>query len=198
MKKILSLVAIISIVSFGCSTKSKTAYEKIDKESKYAEEFKNAPEWVLNPSSVSKFAAVGSAKIGKAGLNFARTEALANARDELARQIQVKVKNLVGNFVQTTGAGSQETVDKITRTVSKQITNQVLIGSRQKDIWISPKNELFVLVVLDKDAAKKLAKYIEDTIVTSYKNNQALWQQFQAKRGFEELDKEIQKEFYGY
>ncbi len=209
MKKSLVLPGIlaVSVLSFSCSSKKETvsmnlqnSYQdsyksSVDEGSKYSKELAKAPRWVLDPSSVSKFAAVGSAKIGAAGFNFARTEALANARDELARQIQLKVKNFVRTSVETTGVGDSETVDRVVGTASKQVTRQVLIGSRQKAMWISPNDELFVLVELDEKYVKDLGKYLKEAIITSYKNDRALWQKFQSKKLMEELEEEIKKEF---
>jgi hypothetical protein len=99
---------------------------------------------------------------------------------------------MVKNFTQATGVGDDQTVDKVSAQVSKQIANETLNGSRQKDIWMSPCNELYVLVVLDPATVQEYAK---QAVQSSYKNDQALWQQFQAKKAYEELDQEIQKEF---
>ena len=160
----------------------------------WANEFANAPKWVLNPEMEGGLAAVGSAKIGAAGIQFARTEALANARDELARMLSVKVKNMVKNFTQQIGVGDDQTVDKVSVQVSKQVTAQVLNGSRQKDMWISPSGELYVLVVLDPASVQEAVK---QATLSSFKKERALWQQFQAKKAYEELDREIEKEFGG-
>ncbi|RLJ70626.1 LPP20 lipoprotein [Hydrogenivirga caldilitoris] len=156
---------------------------------------KDAPAWVLNPQvEGSKVAAVGSAKIGKAGLQFARTEALANARDELARMIEIRVKNMVKNFMQVTGVGDAETVDRVSVQVSKQVAYQTIRGSKQVAIWQSPCAELFVLVGVDPQMVKD---FIKTQVETSLRNEQALWQLYQAKKAHEELDKEIEKEFKG-
>ncbi|NPA42093.1 MAG: hypothetical protein GXO18_07475 [Aquificae bacterium] len=156
---------------------------------------KGAPKWVLNPqASGVKVSAVGSARIGKAGLQFARTEALSNARDELARMIEIRVKNMVKNFMQVTGIGDNETVDRVSVQVSKQVAYQTIRGSRQLTLWKSPCNELFVLVGVDPDMVKR---FIKSQVETSLKNEQALWQLYQAKKAYEELDREIEKEFKG-
>jgi len=186
---------ILALFIASCSKKEvsqKAEPVKKIQNSKWENEFKNAPAWVLNPESIGGLAAVGSAKIGKAGIQFARVEALANARDELARQISVKVKNMVKNFTQVTGVGDEESVDKVSVQVSKQITSQALQGSRQKDMWISPSGTLYVLVIVDPESVKELVK---QQTLTSFKKDKALWQQFQAKKAYEELEKEIQKEF---
>ncbi len=193
MKK--TLVSVIMLV--GCAVAlagcggSKTT--KIDNK-QIATEFANAPSWVLDGggSMEGGIAAVGSAAVGKAGMNFARTEALANGRDELARQLSLKVKNMVKNFTQTTGLGDSETVDKVSSQVSKQVANQTINGSRQKDSWISPSANLYILVAVDSSIAKDA---IKNAVQTSLRNEQALWQQFQAKKAYDDLDKEIEKEF---
>ena len=192
MKKavsVLTILAALSMLITGCG--GKTEVKKIQ-EPGLAKEFANAPKWVLNPAMEKTLCAAGSAKVGPAGMQFARTEALANGRDELARIISVKVKNLVSNFAGATGIGDDQTVDKVSKQVSKQVASQTLNGSRQKDLWVSPGGDVYILVVIDPEVVKEAVK---NSVQTSYKNEQALWQQFQAKKGHEELDKEIEKEF---
>ncbi len=156
---------------------------------------KGAPAWVLNPQvEGAQIAAVGSARVGKAGLQFARTEALANARSELARMMEVRVKDMVKNFMQVTGIGDAETVDRVSVQVSKQVAYQTINGSKQVSIWMSPCRELFVLVGVDPEMVKN---FIKTQVETSLKKEQALWQLYQAKKAFRELDKELEKEFKG-
>lgn len=189
MKKLLSVtVAVIfaGVVLTGCKSTGQVQNEE------WKAEFKNAPSWVLNPEAEEGISAAGSAKLGKAGMSFAKVEALANGRDEVARIMSIKVKNMVKNFTQVTGIGDDQVVDKVSSNVSKQLASQVLSGSRQKNLWISPGGTLYVLVVLDtasvKDAVKK-------SVNTSYKNEKALWQQFQSKKAQDELAMEVDKEF---
>ncbi|RMD46810.1 MAG: hypothetical protein D6834_01890 [Aquificota bacterium] len=195
MKKLaVFLLAVgIPLLLDSCGKKEEPKPEKVQAP-QWKNEFANAPKWVLNPQMEGGLSAVGSAKIGRAGMQFARTEALANARDELARQLQVKVKNMVKNFTQQIGVGDEQTVDKVSVQVSKQVTSTVLQGSRQKDMWISPSGELYVLVVLDPASVKEAVK---QATLSSLKNERALWQKFQAKKAYEELDREVEKEFGG-
>jgi len=150
-----------------------------------------APMWVLDPTVEGGIAAVGSAQQSPGGFQFQKTEALANARDELARILSVKVTNMVKNFSQSTGVGDAQTFEKVAQQVSKQVASQTLSGSRQKSLWINPaNNEVFILVVLDPEAVKAAAKA---SVTTSLKNDQALWQQFQAKKADSALDAEVDK-----
>jgi len=188
-RRIWLAVAATAVVFAGCAKKEPEQPPKVQNAA-LQQEFANAPSWVLNPQSAGTLVAVGSAKIGPAGMQFAREEALAAARDELARQMSVRVKNMTKRFMQVTGVGDAQTVDRVSATVSKQVANQVLSGSRQKDMWISPSGELYILVELDPAFAKQT---VANAIRTSM-TKEALWQQFQAKKAFDELQAEIEQE----
>ena len=184
---LLLIPAISFILIAGCSKKVK----KVDNKA-LEEEFKHAPAWVLNGYEEGSISAVGSAVIGKSGMQFAKTEALAQGRNELARQTSIKVKALVNNFVQQTGLGDDQLVDRFSKQMTRQVTNETLGGSRQKDMWISPSSELYVLVVMDPAVVKESVK---KQLTTSYKNDEARWQEFKARNGAAELDREIEKTF---
>ena len=200
MKRAAIIICLLSAALFLTSCGgSKQAVEPAAKQpvepaSDLAKEFAGAPGWVLDGggSIEGGQAAVGVAKVGKAGIGFARTEALTDARNELARQQSLKVKDLVKRFTQSIGTGDAETVDRVSSQVSKQVAQQTLIGTRQKEMWLSPTDNLYVLVVIDNSIVKNSVK---DAVQTSFRNEEALYQQFQAKMGHEELEKEVEKEF---
>ena len=187
MKKTLLLVLVVAVFTLaGCTSKgsniSPAAMSKC---------FEGAPSWVVNGGAEGGLSAIGSAQLGNAGLSFARTEAIANGRDELARILEVKVSNMMKNFNQATGIGKEQTVDKVTSTVSRQLANQTITGSKLKSQWISAEcGEIYVLVVADAPGIKE---DIKNQITSSFRNEQALWQQIQAKNALEEMDKEIDK-----
>ena len=188
MKKVLfTISAATMIMMSGCSSKSEVAVQVAPAEIK--NELSGAPKWVLSPSDEKGINSAGSAKVGKGGTQFAITEAEANARDSMARQMQVKVSNMVKNFTQQTGVGDGQTVDKVVSSVSKQITQQELMGTQRKEVWVSPSGELWVLMSMSEQSV--LA--VKNAIKSSFKNDDALWQQFQAKKAQDELDSELMK-----
>lgn len=154
-------------------------------------EFDGAPAWVLDPAVEGAMCAVGSAKVGPAGMNFAMTEATGNGRDDLARQIQTNVANMLKNFTQQTGVGDSAAVDKVVSNVSKQLAKQDLSGSKGTKKWISKTGTLWILVVMQDPS--KVAASIKETVKTSFKNDEALWQQFQGKKAQDELDSSLEK-----
>ena len=98
---------------------------------------------------------------------------------------------MVKDFTQTTGIGDAQTVDKVSANVSRQLANQTLTGSKAKETWISSEcNELFILVVADAPA---MEEDIKAQITSSYRNEQALWQEIQAKNALKEMDEQIEK-----
>ena len=151
-----------------------------------------APEWVCNPNMEGGLTAVGKAPYSP----LQREEAMADARDQLARQIEVRVKNMFKRFTQTTGIGKDMTVDKAVQSVSKQLAHATLRGSKMLKMWYDPKNrDLYVLVGMPD--TKQIQEEAKQAVKTSFRNNQALWQQFLAKKADKELDEAIKEEFGG-
>ncbi|GLR63488.1 LPP20 family lipoprotein [Marinospirillum insulare] len=149
-----------------------------------------APEWYCNPSIEGGMAAIGEAKPNVANdNNMQRTMAMANARDALARQTQVKVQNLLTNWSRATGAGEDQTYEANFENISRQVSKQTLEGSRQLKRWVAPDRTLILLVGVEDSAS------IKNGLKTSLKNEEALWQQFQSKQSLEELDKQMDAEF---
>ncbi|PLX70982.1 MAG: hypothetical protein C0602_02810 [Denitrovibrio sp.] len=185
MKKIILILAAISLLAIGC-TNSQPKKELADPC------FVGAPQWVINPAVEGAIAAAGSAQKSAGGMQFTRDAAMANDRSEISRVLEVKVKTMMKDFTQVTGVGDAQTVDKVTSSVSKQISSQVLQGTMQKDAWFSPCGELYVLVVLDPT---KVADATKKNVLSSMKKDEALWQQFQSQKAQNELDAAVDKEF---
>jgi hypothetical protein len=156
-----------------------------------------APEWVCDGGAMMEggLFAVGSAEPSPLGVSFQITEATANARDALARQIKVKVKNMFKQFQATTGIGDAQTAEKATQNVSKQVAQATLSGSKRMKTWRSPKGTLYVLVGMPDPQA--VQQEVKKAVKTSLHNDQALWQKFLAQKADKELDAAVSKEFGG-
>ncbi|MDR0454474.1 MAG: LPP20 family lipoprotein [Deferribacteraceae bacterium] len=188
MKKVLILIVIVAFVAVGCGGSGTTSAPSAPVNQCLV----GAPDWVMNGGAEGGFSAAGSSKITAAGLSFARTAAMGNARDEMARSISVKVNNMLKDFTQVTGIGNDAVVDKVTASVSQQVASQTLEGTVQKASWTSPCSELHILVAADSAAVQAAVK---QSVNSSYKDEKALWQQFQAQKAQDELSSAINKEF---
>jgi len=149
-----------------------------------------APEWACGNSGVEgAITAVGSAPLSKLGQGFSRREAMANARSNLTQQIQTLVKDKVEIFTRATGVANAEVADKVSTQVSKQVAKVTLKGSKQIKYWQNPSTQdIFLLVSVPETT---LNEEIKRSVQSSFKNDNALWQQFQAKNALESLDKEF-------
>ncbi len=150
-----------------------------------------APKWTCTPFVDGAIAEVGVAPKTAAGIGMQRRVALANARSNLAQQIETLVKDKVETFTRTTGIGEGETVDSVATAVSKQVAKVTLQGSKQVDAWTAPSGTLYVLVAVPEKVVNAAAK---KAVKTSFKNDEALWQQFQSKQALESLEKEFPTE----
>jgi hypothetical protein len=194
----ISLITVLALS--GCGGKQEAAKAEVPHQDQdpnvcYEGNVK-APNWVCDPSMEGGMAAVGSASNGL-DRDMQRIEAMGKARDELARQMGLKVKNMLKNFSQATGFGENQTMEKVTTSVSKQVAEQTLVGSVQKGSWKSPDGTLFIRMVIDQNKMVEIAQQTKESFKTSLRNDEALYQQFQAKKAMAELDAEIDKELSG-
>ena len=196
MIKTLSSIAVAALVAFtvsGCNGKQpkvtqvqKQATE--DAQFKCKQESVSAPSWTCMPMADGAYAGVGIAEKSAAGMGHMRRVALANGRSDLAQQIKSQVKDKVETFTRTTGVGDAETVDMVNTAVSKQVAKVDLQGSKGVDVWTAPSGTLYMLVTVPESSVNGEVK---KAVTTSFKNDQALWQQFQSKQAMDGLDKEF-------
>jgi len=194
MTKVLSMAVLSTALMFsltGCSDKEPVPEDNFQ----CRIEGTLAPEWACGNSVggvEGQITSVGSAPISKLGQGYSRREAMANGRSSLAQQIQTLVKDKVDSFTRSTGVGTREVADKVSTQVSKQVAKVTLAGSKQIKFWQHPETkDVFVLMSASENGVNEEAKR---RVKSSFKNDDALWQQFQAKNALESLDKEFPTE----
>ncbi|MEN4052565.1 MULTISPECIES: LPP20 family lipoprotein [Sulfurimonas] len=195
MKNIVKNTAVIAVALLtitGCSDKKpepkKEAYNPT-----FQCKIENvlAPRWTCIPQVEGYYAGVGVAEKSAAGIAHMRRVALMNGRSSLAQQIQTEVKDKVEGFTRATGNGSAETVDKVTTAVTKQLAKVDLKNSKAIDYWEAPSGAIYLLVTVPEES---INAEVKKAIKSSFKNDNALWQQFQSKQALEQLDKEFPTE----
>ena len=195
IKKYLLSTAAAGLMVFsfaGCGGAEPVAPEQAEFDDRCKISGQLAPEWACGNSAYYKdsIVAVGIAAPTKAGAGMQRTLAQANGRDGLARQVEVQVKNKVENFTRVTGVGDSEVVDRVATGVSKQLSKTTLTGSRQLKSFPDPvTGELYVLMGSPTAEVMAAAK---EQVKTSFKNDEALWQQFQSQKAQAQLDKDFE------
>lgn len=144
-----------------------------------------APGWICDePVDGIGISAIGVAEKSAAGHSFMKNMAATDARVQLAQQMKVHVQNMVKQYAETTGAADSETVDKVNTSVTKQITDETLVGTKIFKTRTSPNGTLYLLLGMDPSTT---AMATENALKTSMNNDRALWQQFKAQKGQDEL-----------
>lgn len=144
-----------------------------------------APGWVCDePVEGVEVSAVGIAEHSAAGEAFMKQMAATDARVQLAQRMKVQVANMIKQYAETTGAGKDETVDRVNTSVTKQITNETLVGTRVFKSRVGTNGKMYVLLGVD---ATSVAKMTEAAVKTSMNNDRALWQKFQAGKAQDEM-----------
>ncbi|HUH42085.1 MAG TPA: LPP20 family lipoprotein [Sulfurimonas sp.] len=185
----IALAFLLSAIITGCSKDVEPENRSVDFSCK--QENVDAPKWTCIPEVSGYYAGVGIAEKSAAGMDHMRRVAMANGRSDLAQQIQTLVKDKVSLYTGTTGIAASETVDKTTESVTKQVAKVNLSGSKAVDMWNAPSGAIYMLVTVSKDSTNE---QIRDNIKTSFKNDNALWQQFKAKNALEDLEREFSGE----
>ena len=148
----------------------------------------NLPQWYQEPTVLGdKYAASGSAKPNAAqDIELQRIEASAVARAELARQMELRVKDMYKRASQELGIGEEQTIDHAVQYATKQISDVTLRNSQQKKLFVdSDTGILYTLISLDTTMVEQQLK---STVKSSFNNQDALWQKFQATQTWKELD----------
>lgn len=148
-----------------------------------------APLWICGaPIEGLALHAVGITEKSKAGFSYMRQLAATDARTILAQEMQVQLQNMVSSYVETTGQGDTETVDRVNSVVTKQVTSETLQGARVIRYLTSPNETLYVLIGMDEASVRNSAR---GAVSSSLRDDNAAWQQLRAQQGHEELAKAI-------
>ena len=157
-----------------------------------AEQAQCIPEWEVNPPSAEDgLYGSGLAKMQMASLS--KKTADQRARDEVVMAIRVKVQTMMKDFMQQSGIGEQAQSLQFSESVSKAIASHVLYGCKIVKRKVCPDGTWHSLALWPIGDSDSLKKEINNQTKKLVKNEQALYNEFKAKKGFEELQKELDK-----
>ena len=86
------------------------------------------PSWAMTPPAGC---AVGSYKF-KGNIANADRVSTSRARDELARQLDVKVKSMIKDYIEEGESNGKDFTEELTQSVSKQVASMSLSGTVAK------------------------------------------------------------------
>lgn len=184
----LSAVALIAVAAtVGCGKSATTPDEQVPSE------FAGAPEWVLQGCSAywgddggARICGVGNAKF-TGNMSITRTKATSRARTEISRTLETKVKNMVKDFQEQVTDGESEMTAEQFSSTTVSLSKATLNGTQLQQTWISPSNELYVLVALDVAAFENSVREMDEM-----SDRLRTFIESRAKKSFQELDEEME------
>ena len=141
------------------------------------------PTWAVTPPVGC---AVGAYVI-KGNQAMARQASTARARDELARQLDVKVKSMIKDYIEEGETNGEDFTEEITTSVSKQVASMSLSGTvaKKNDIM---NDHFYTLVCLD---TKTFIDAFDNMGQLSEKARRGLRKR--AESNFRDLDTEVDR-----
>lgn len=155
------------------------------------------PSWILNPQ-VEDGIAVSECVLWSGNMSIDKQQAVANARTALAQRIETRVSAMDKTYRDKVEVASGVESGATFSSVSKQVTQQALVGTsllKVDIIKIAEKDNLCVLVGIGQQSTKSAF----DELVSAAKRpmsaeqQDVLYQEFKAERAGLELDKALDK-----
>ncbi len=188
MLKIKSLLSLSTIVLLTACSSSEPVQETA---------VGDIPGWILNPQ-IDDGIAVSECVLWSGNMSIDKQQAVANARTSLAQRIETRVSAMDKTYRDKIEASSGVESGTTFSSVSKQVTQQTLVGTNpiQTDIVnIADKTNLCVLVGIGQQSTQAIFEQLisasERTVNAQQKD--ILYQEFKAERADLALDKEIEK-----
>lgn len=150
------------------------------------------PDWTVNPPSAEDGVyGSGIAKMNQQALS--KTSADQRARQEVVMAIEVKVQAMVKDFMQQSGIGDAAQALQFSQSVGKGVSSHILNGCTIVKRKVCPDGTWHSLALWPIGRASELKKEIENKTKNLVKNEYALYNEFKAKNGFQDLQKELDK-----
>jgi ribosomal protein S20 len=180
-----TLMLLVSMI--GCGGREVTPDEQVPSE------FAGAPEWVLQGCNAywgddggARICGVGDAKIGSS-MSIARTKATSRARTEISRTLETRVKNMIKDFQEEVTDGESEMTAEQFSSTTVSLSKTTLNGTQVEQTWVSPSNQLYILVVLDVEAFENSVREMNEM-----SDQLRTFIESRARKSFEELDDQME------
>ncbi|GAB2990092.1 hypothetical protein [Psychrosphaera aestuarii] len=188
MKSAIKLSVTLAVVAVMSACSTKPTPEVLNE---------NIPDWVLNPS-IENGIAHAECVSSSGNMSIDKAQAIALARVGLAQQISTRVKALDKTFQERVDVEGQSVVGATFSSVSKQVTNQALVGAtpiKTSYANFNGKNQLCVLTGLSPEKTDALFKGLIEASdrKLSMSQESVLYQEFKAYKAQQELDRELEK-----
>lgn len=169
--KIAVVATLVTLALFGCASSRGVDVSDI-------------PEFYLNPP-IAEDAIYGVGDAQMSSLSMSRTMAFSRARDDVARQVEVSVKNAITDYAQEAGEGDNKQAIEFIETVSRQIVDVTLRGVKQVEAHVAKDGTVYAMVEYPMNSLMAEAE-------AAFERNQAAaFAEFKASKALDALNFEL-------
>lgn len=185
MKKSVLLITVIiaAALLFSCAGGKESAPQQPKQETT---DTSNLPDFVLNPP-VATDAIYGVGYAQQSTLPLSIKVAEANARADIANQIEAQIKSAVTSYAQESGVGNDTQVIEFAETITRQVTDTTLSGAITKQRAPMEDGGVWILMVYSKES---LLGSFEEAAESFERNEGAAFAEFKAAQALEKLEYE--------
>jgi hypothetical protein len=157
----------------------------------------NLPAWVLDPSMEGMIAAVGIAPKSRGGIQFQIPKAEADARANIAAQINTEVSRLTKSALRESKINDVNDIEDVFTQATKNVVKKInLLGARRVNIFKDPEDgTLFVHMALDSEMVANFFELNKDLYKNQIANSKLARENIdQAEQAVDHLFKELNSE----
>ncbi len=178
----ITLLVILTMTAVSCASKPDSG-DKNGTQTAESQTLADVPQFFLMPPTADEsLYGVGSAKMSS--LDMSRTMALSRARDDIARQVDLQIKNAITDYAQEAGVDSVQTI-KFTETISRQIADTKLQGAKAVEMYAAKDGTIYALVEY------KISNFTKDASDVFKRNEEAAFSEFKAAQALDKLNYEL-------
>jgi hypothetical protein len=146
---------------------------------------RDIPDFYLNPP-VAEDAIYGVGDARMSNLSMSRTMALSRARDDVARQVEVLVKNAITDYAEQAGAGRTTQTINFAETISRQLVEVSLRGLRTVEVAAGKDGTVYALVEYSSSS------FMDEASGAFERNEDAAFAEFKAGQALDRLNAELE------
>ena len=185
MKKLIIATAVVSTLLAGCASKPEVKVEAAPE----------MPEWVMNPfieNGIADTVCVNDSGV----MSVDKNQAVALARAGIAKQIQVSAQAMDETYQRKVQTSGENNTGQTFESVSKQVADQKLAGSRPKKVKYVDNNgtrQLCVMVTVEKEATEAIFKGLMSAAdqQLSAQDEKVLYEEFKAHQAQDRLKEAV-------
>lgn len=171
-------VAVLALVLMGCASTEQAAEPRMPVI--IGAEGIPQPAWVNStPRAADVHYETGYAKLSNKANSIKRANA--DAKEKISSWINTTVDTVVVNYTSDMGSGENRQAIEAFESISRQTSNNALMGVTQEEVWVDPDNGVWVLLSMPKEntvkafeAATKQFELNEAALYAEYKMDGAL------------------------